>query len=325
MNPGLSMGAPGWFGLPGRRVWFLVWLGLSGAGLANAATVERWGAFELTLPGPSGGNPFVEVRWSARFTLGDASVDVPGFYDGEGVSSTDPWHHLLGIHNGTLLFNHTLPWITHASIQNGSAVEDAGRAVLYRDVYRKPVVFDEVKYEGDIPRRWGNLTPEEMVHRFWQGTVAGTYVGHGETYLSPDDVLWWSKGGVLKGASPARIAFLRRVLEEGPPEGVEPVDKWQHPEYGGRAPDYFLVYLGRNAPTAWPFRLPRFPDGPGQPAAEGLTFRAEILDTWNMTVEPVPGTFTLASLKDYLHPDREGRSIALPGRPYLALRIRRVP
>jgi hypothetical protein len=129
---------------------------------------------------------------------------------GEIVSRADPYHHLLSIHNGSKLFNDTLPWITHASIQNGAAVEDPGRAEMYRDVYRKPVVYDEVKYEGDLANRWGRLSAEELVFRFWNGTVAGTYVGHGETYKSDDQVLWWSKGGVLKGQSPARLAFFKR-------------------------------------------------------------------------------------------------------------------
>ncbi|MCA1686621.1 MAG: DUF5060 domain-containing protein, partial [Planctomycetia bacterium] len=145
------------------------------------------------------------------------------------VAEADPYSHLRSIHNGTRLYNQTKPLVTHASIQNGSAVEDAGRAVLYRDVYLKPIVFDEVKYEGNLPQRWGSISAEEMVHRFWQGTVAGTYVGHGETYLHPDDVIWWSKGGVLHGESPRRIAFLRKILEDGPPEGLEPIDKWQDP------------------------------------------------------------------------------------------------
>jgi len=42
-----------------------------------------------------------------------------------------------------------------------------------------------VKYEGDLPERWGDLSAEELVHRFWQGTIAGSYVGHGETYKHP--------------------------------------------------------------------------------------------------------------------------------------------
>ena len=161
------------------------------------------------------------------------------------VQGADPHGHLRSIHNGTLLYNHTHPWVTHASIQNGSAVEDNGRAILYRDVYRKPIVFDEVKYEGDIPERWGHLTAEELVHRFWQGTIAGTYVGHGETYQDAGEVLWWSKGGVLHGQSPARIAFLRKIIEGGPREGLEPIDKWQDAPVAGKKGEFYLVYLGK--------------------------------------------------------------------------------
>jgi hypothetical protein len=243
---------------------------------------------------------------------------------GELVSKNDPFHHLLSVHNGRRIFNHTKPWITHASIQNGSAVEDAGRAQLYRDVYRKPIVYDEVKYEGDIPKRWGNISAEEMVFRFWQGTVAGTYVGHGETYLSPDDVLWWSKGGALKGQSAPRLAFLRKVLEESPAGGIDPIDKWQHPEYGGQPGEYYLVYLGRNTSRAWEFRLPNPPLAAGRAPAESMVFRAEVLDTWNMTIDAVPGTFTLRRKDDYFYGDRDGRSITLPGTPYMAIRLTRV-
>src|SRR3954470_15715444 len=48
------------------------------------AKTEQYDTFELSLPGPTDGNPFVEVSFSARFTSGDRSVDVPGFYDGDG-------------------------------------------------------------------------------------------------------------------------------------------------------------------------------------------------------------------------------------------------
>jgi hypothetical protein len=220
--------------------------------------------------------------------------------------------------NGRLIYNHTQPWITHASIQNGSAVEEIGRAELYRDVYRKPVVYDEVKYEGDIPKRWGNLTAEEIVHRFWNGAIAGTYVGHGETYLSPDDVLWWSKGGVLKGQSPPRLAFLRRVLEDSPAGGIDPIDKWQNPQYGGQPAEYYLVYLGKEKPASWPFELPK------ARLEDGMKFTAEVLDTWNMTITPVDGVFTLKKKSDHFFADEQGRSVELPGKPYLAIRIKRV-
>jgi hypothetical protein len=243
---------------------------------------------------------------------------------GEIVSRDDPYHHLLSIHNGSKLFNHTLPWITHASIQNGSAVEDPGRAELYRDAYRKPVVYDEVKYEGNIESRWGQLTPEELVFRFWNATVAGTYCGHGETYKSDDQILWWSKGGVLKGQSPARLAFLKKVLDDAPPEGVEPIDRWQEPEYGGRAPDYYLVYLGKQAAISWEFKLLKPPGGAGRQLADGMKFTAEVLDTWNMTITPVDGVFSLKKKDSYFFADAVGRSVPLPSKPYMAIRIKRV-
>jgi hypothetical protein len=242
---------------------------------------------------------------------------------GEIISTNDPYHHLLSIHNGSKMFNDTLPWITHASIQNGSAVEDPGRAELYRDVYRKPVVYDEVKYEGNIESRWGQLSGEELVFRFWNATIAGTYCGHGETYKSDDQILWWSKGGVLKGQSPPRLAFLKKALDDAPTEGIEPIDKWQHPEYSGQPGKYYLIYFGKQTPNSWEFLLPKPPLAKVQ-SADGMKFAAEILDTWNMTVTPVPGVFTLKKKDDYFFGDKDGRSIKLPGKPYIAIRIKRV-
>ena len=234
------------------------------------------------------------------------------------VKAADPYGHLRSVHNGKRLYDHNKPWVTHASIQNGMAVEDFGRAVLYRDVYCKPIVFDEVRYEGNIEQRWGNITPQEMVHDFWQGTIAGTYVGHGETYLSPDDVLWWSKGGVLKGQSPPRIAFLKQVMETAPPEGIEPIDKWWDARTAGKAGEYYLVYLGRECPTEWTFELP------SRGLAEGVEFSVEVLDTWNMTVTPVGGVFRVVAAGRYRYHAEGHRKVPLPGRPYMAMRIQRI-
>jgi len=243
---------------------------------------------------------------------------------GEIVSRDDPYHHLLSIHNGSLIFNHTLPWITHASIQNGSAVEDPGRAELYRDVYRKPVVYDEVKYEGNIESRWGQLSAEELVFRFWNSTVAGTYAGHGETYQSDDQILWWSKGGVLKGQSPPRLAFLKQVLDDAPAGGIEPVDRWQDPRCGGQSGKYYLIYLGKEKPASWKFTLPKSTTAAGVAPADGMKFTVEILDTWNMIVMPVKGVFTLKKTDNYSYADKDGRSVPLPGKPNMAIRIKRV-
>jgi Domain of unknown function (DUF5060)/Domain of unknown function (DUF5605)/Protein of unknown function (DUF4038) len=268
---------------------------------------------------------FRNVWWSLAnewdFMNQKTAADFVRF--GEIISTNDTYHRLLSIHNGYAFFDHTRPWITHVSIQNGSAVEEPARAQLYRDPYSKPIVYDEVKYEGNIASRWGQLTAEEMVFRFWNATVAGTYCGHGETYKSDDQILWWSKGGVLKGQSPARLAFLKRVLDDAPAEGIEPIEKWASAEYGGRVPDYYLVYLGKQTPTRWEFKLPKSPQGKRR-AAERMKFTAEVLDTWNISVTAVPGTFTLAGRTDYFLGDKDGRSIELPGKPYMAIRVKRL-
>src|SRR5690606_13823268 len=52
---------------------------------ATPASVEQWGVFELELQGPSDGNPFVDVRFSAIFSNGSVTREVDGFYDGNGV------------------------------------------------------------------------------------------------------------------------------------------------------------------------------------------------------------------------------------------------
>ncbi len=234
------------------------------------------------------------------------------------LEAADPYGHLRSIHNGFLIYNNTQPWVTHASIQNGSAVEDAGRAELYRDVYRKPVVYDEVKYEGSSSKRWGNLSGEEMVFRFWQGTVAGTYVTHGEIVTNEQHTLWVSDGGKLFGQSPPRLAFLRQVLAESPATGIDPIDKWQDSDMGGKLGEYYLLYFGKQTRTSWPFELYK------DRITSGMRFKVDILDTWNMTITPVEGEFVTKKKDNYYFADEKGRAVALPAKPYMALRIRRV-
>lgn len=246
------------------------------------------------------------------------------------IEAADPYAHLRSIHNAFVLYNNTHSWVTHASIQQGAAVLDPERAMIYRDVWRKPVVYDEVKYEGNHHRRWGQLKAEELVLRFWNGTVAGTYVGHSEILGLRDASsprghaptsarvgYWLGSGGELRGESVARLAFLKRILAEGPAEGLEPIDKWQERRMAGRAGEYYLLYFGEAAPTAWPFAL--FKAG----LAEGVPFTAEVIDTWNMTVTPVAAVFATKRKDDYEFADAAGRAIPLPGRPYMAIRLRR--
>jgi hypothetical protein len=263
---------------------------------------------------------FRNVWWSLANEYDFMSEKQEGDWDRliEIVHDADPYNRLTSIHNGRLLYNHTNPLLTHASIQNGSAAEDAARAVLYRDVYRKPIVFDEIKYEGDIPLRWGNLSPGEMVHRFWQCIIAGTYPGHGECYLHPDDILWWSKGGILRGESPQRIAFLGDILADSPAEGLEPIDKWQYTNIVGQPGQYYLIYFGDEPRKSWKFFLPR------HELSDGMQFHVDVIDTWNMTTTPIDEPFTVRKESDYIFADKDQRSVNLPGNPWNALRITRL-
>ncbi|WP_105969102.1 DUF5605 domain-containing protein [Streptomyces geranii] len=215
------------------------------------------------------------------------------------VRECDPHGHLLGVHNCREFWDNSVDWVTHSSVQRVDVYRTAENTDEWRTRWGKPVVIDEVGYEGDIDQGWGNLTPQELVRRFWEATVRGGYVTHGETYLSDDDVLWWSKGGELKGESPARIAFLRDILEETPGDGIDPLPTdWDVPA-GGIEDRYRLVYFGFMQPRHRTFAL-----------TPGVRYEAEVIDTWNMTVTRLPGTYEGAF------------TLPLPARPYIAVRLR---
>jgi hypothetical protein len=52
---------------------------------AKSADIEQWGLYEVALKGPSAGNPFRDVILSAQFTQEHRTVEVKGFYDGDGT------------------------------------------------------------------------------------------------------------------------------------------------------------------------------------------------------------------------------------------------
>ena len=212
------------------------------------------------------------------------------------VQETDPYQHLRSVHNGRLWYDHAKPWVTHASVQSS----DVHKTAEWASRYGKPVVIDECKYEGNIPQSWGAISAQELVRRFWLGTVGGGYVGHGETYLDPNDDLWWSKGGVLKGESPKRIAFLRRIVEEGPTDGLYADQNGDYKSAANKSKDYYLFYFDLYRPGRYEFKL--------DPGGE---YRAEIIDTWDMTITAAPGTYG-STFK-----------LALPAKPYIAVRIRK--
>jgi len=215
------------------------------------------------------------------------------------VQEGDPYGHLRSVHNCFGFYDHSKPWVTHQSIQRS----DLEQVRTWREQHHKPVVVDECCYEGNIWMRWGNITAQEMVNRFWLGTVQGGYVGHGETYVHPEDILWWSKGGVLHGESAPRLAYLRRMLEAGPSAGLDPIDGVLFMfSVVGQAHAYYLTYFGPHQPTSMRFDLP-----------EGEHYQAEVIDTWAMTATPVA------------QPVVRGKMMPLPGKPYQAVILRRIP
>ncbi len=217
------------------------------------------------------------------------------------VQENDPYQHLRSIHNCFAFYDHMKPWVTHLSIQR----PDLTQARIWREQYKKPAVFDECCYEGNIPQPWGSISAQEMLLRFWVGTASGGYVGHGDTFLHPQDILWWAKGGVLHGQSAPRIAFLRRILEAGPSAGLDPQEGVVSYPNGfpcaGQAHEYYLAYFGNHQPAELIAQLP-----------EGEQYQAEIIDTWEMTVTRLE------------EPIVRGATIKLPGKPYQALIMRRV-
>lgn len=140
------------------------------------------------------------------------------------ISGNDPWHHLLSNHNCFEPWDFNRPAITHASIQTKRLADVAN----WVHSGGKPVIIDECCYEGNIPDYWGSISGKEMVSRFWQVLVSGGYCTHGETYLDPNDILWWAKGGTLKGSSPERIRYLKQIAEQlpGPVEPMEDTAAW---------------------------------------------------------------------------------------------------
>jgi hypothetical protein len=234
------------------------------------------------------------------------------------VQESDPYQHLRSIH-GPKGDAGQYP-ITHAS----TVPLDARSALEWRRTHRKPLIFDEVGYEGNAAGAWGDLTPQELTAHFWEGAMLGGYVGHSETYMHPQDILWWSKGGVLHGESPPRIAFLHKILEEGPAEGINPIDApLSSPFRGGslgslagKEGEFYLYYLGAHQPAELYLALPA-----------GGPYTIEIIDTWQMTITEVPGQFMGVPKLEYLDKWWKWRGMVklrLPGKPYVALRIKKV-
>lgn len=231
------------------------------------------------------------------------------FY-GETIAAADPYSHLLSVHNCFRAFDFSKGWVTHCSLQRTDFYVTTETTDQYLTQYGKPVVWDEICYEGNLGYGWGNITAEELVRRFWEGALRGGHCGHGETYLDPDEVIWWSHGGVLKGESPARLAFLREVLKDVPGDGLlkgqGSFDELVGFSGGHRGEgrsicyDYSIHYLGIMRPALRVLDLP-----------EDARYQVDLIDTLNMTIT------SLGIMSGF-------NRIPMPEKQYLALRIKRI-
>jgi len=238
------------------------------------------------------------------------------------VSQTDPYRHLCSIHGSTAkYFEYWEPWFTHVSIQDESPVMNWGAASILRCAYYKPIIYDEVGYEGNLKQRWGRYSPEEMTYLVWMGTIAGTYVTHGESYMfkNEKDTIFWAKGGYFKGTSWKRIAFLRSLVEQCP-NPLQMADLGRDHRTSSAGKGYYLIYFGKEMNETWQFNLPA-KNAVYEKLKAGTKFKVEIIDTWEMTVQQVPQVFETGAENDYRLFDKDFKKIRLPLKPYIALRI----
>lgn len=217
------------------------------------------------------------------------------------IWENDPYGHMLGIHQCFRFFNHRNPCLTHCSLQRTGVYMSTELTGDFQKKYGKPVVWDEIGYEGDVKAMFGNCTPEDLVRRFWEAAVRGGFAGHGETFLDPGNVLWWAKGGKLHGQSQFRIQFLKELMEDyGNPRFTCIGSSNQYPE-GAEEDSVFAWYFGNTQSRAQDIVLP---------SRHG--YQVEIIDTWNMKRTILDGIFSGVC------------EVPLGGKPYMAVFARKV-
>ena len=217
------------------------------------------------------------------------------------IRENDPYGHMLGIHQCFRFFNHRDPCLTHCSLQRTGVYMSTELTKDFQKKYGKPVVWDEIGYEGDVKAMFGNCTPEDLVRRFWEATIRGGFAGHGETYLDSKDILWWAKGGRLHGLSQFRIRFLREVMADyGNPRFLCFGNSTQYPE-GAEEDEIFAWYFGNTQSRAQDIVLP---------SRHG--YLVEVIDTWNMKRTILDGIFSGVC------------EVPLSGKPYMTIFARKV-
>lgn len=206
------------------------------------------------------------------------------------VAEADHGRHPLTVHAGPR-FDFGRRAISHSSVRDDTQWEaiDPVRA------HAKPALLD-VGTEGNLPTPTGGRTAEELVSAAWWALCRGGYFWHAEEFALHS---WSRYGGHLDGESAPRLAFLREVLANAPADLAR--DPAETKTFTLSQPGhYYLQYHGLHRYSTHGYAVP-----------DDAKFTVELLDTWNMTTEQLPGTFSGEFQLD------------LPRRPYLAVRVQR--
>jgi len=245
------------------------------------------------------------VWWSLANEWDIPKIKDTIYWEGIGtlLQKEDPHQRLRGIHNWynseDHFYDHTRPWITHTCTQTSQFYN----AIKWREQYKKPLLFDEMRYEGDVESGWGNMSGEEMASYFWMAGLSGGYPTHGDTYVNDSDTLtevrWWAKGGTLVGQSPERIAFFKNIIELAPvTEMIPMLDDRGDPKnifnnvYTFAKPGKFYLAYVADKNQIVEINLPGI-----------KKYKLEVIDTWNMkTLEQKiiePGLFKHNTVSPY--------------------------
>ncbi|MGC9224083.1 MAG: DUF5060 domain-containing protein [Terracidiphilus sp.] len=352
---------------------------------AASGSVARWDCLELAFPGPSTGNPFVEVSLTATFRRKNRALTVEGFYDGNGVYKVRFMPDELGewswttasnvqqLHAKAGIFTCVAPESGNSgpvSVRDGyhfayadgtpyvecgttcyawafqpEATERQTIATLTASPFNKlrmclfPKWYQHNRKEPPqypFPRaresnnystfnaayfqhfdqlilelrRIGVQADLILFHPYdkWgyqsmPAEVDDRYLRYAIARFSAYRNAWWSHGGVLHGASPAKIAFLRELLEETIAIGPGPIGftNFNSDPMGARRANDSVIfyYFDEHQPAEGTFELPA-----------GKTYTAEYIDTLALTRTPLAGEYS-------------GKAqVKLPGRPWGSLWFR---
>ena len=108
-------------------------------------------------------------RWPTNTTCCATKPTPIGIAIARILAEYDAFDHLRSIHYSHHQYEYGRGWCTHAGVQDSRM----NLAASWRADWRKPVVFDECRYEGNIASRWGNISADAMTRRFWQAAAQG--------------------------------------------------------------------------------------------------------------------------------------------------------